>query len=501
MGWHIGRRDARALLGTVLFGLKLLGTSLTAGCPAEFLVRVDETDAGAAEKDAGFTLPDVPDSCLSEPQSPTSISGTTVGDGGSASCTASALQAALDRGGWIRFNCGGSSTVVPIESPLSVRQSGTRLDGGGRITLSGQGSSRVLQVHEGAAPVTLVGLSITSGSGDRGAGIQIHQNATVWLDQVALTSNVATGETAAGAQPRNGGGAIHIAPGARLVGLNTNFLNNRASFGGALWNQGETILFGGRLTSNLTLEEGLEQGGGISATGGSLRMCQVRVENNSAAEGGAIFVDGGALRAERTHFVNNTASGSVSQTGSGGAIRGMGSELSLSRCSFEGNISADSGGALALSGGASSIQNTSFIANAASGGSGGALYIDEGDHRLVHNTMFGGSSRNGGSELAGSGLVTLYGNLLVGGDSVCGDTYQGDGVLQSPGIPCVPSAIQDDGLQLKMLAVECDHLEGRVPSADSAAIDQAAASTCPEFDMCGAVRDRDACDLGAVERP
>ena len=76
-----------------------------------------------------------------------------VGTGTAASCTEQALRAALDAaktagGGTITFNCGGKHTIT-IASRLVVGSSKTGtviIDGGGLITISGGGKTRVFDL-------------------------------------------------------------------------------------------------------------------------------------------------------------------------------------------------------------------------------------------------------------------------------------------------------------------------------------------------------------------
>lgn len=60
-------------------------------------------------------------------------------------CTQAGIQAALNTGGEINFNCGPAPVTIAISSELRLStQTDTLLDGGGLVTLDGQGLTRIL---------------------------------------------------------------------------------------------------------------------------------------------------------------------------------------------------------------------------------------------------------------------------------------------------------------------------------------------------------------------
>jgi hypothetical protein len=69
-----------------------------------------------------------------------------VGRGTPASCTSAAVVAAVRAGGVIRFSCGPQPVVVRMNATAKVVNTSRRvvLDGGGLVTLSGQGRRRIL---------------------------------------------------------------------------------------------------------------------------------------------------------------------------------------------------------------------------------------------------------------------------------------------------------------------------------------------------------------------
>src|SRR5271170_4573863 len=70
---------------------------------------------------------------------------TVVGTGTAASCTEAALAAAITKGGVVTFNCGASPVTLTVTAQQNVMVD-TVIDGGGTVTLSGGGTTRILHV-------------------------------------------------------------------------------------------------------------------------------------------------------------------------------------------------------------------------------------------------------------------------------------------------------------------------------------------------------------------
>ncbi len=69
-----------------------------------------------------------------------------IGHGTPASCTSARVIAAVRHGGVIRFACGPAPVTIPMRATAKIVNTSRRvvLDGGGRVTLSGQGRHRIL---------------------------------------------------------------------------------------------------------------------------------------------------------------------------------------------------------------------------------------------------------------------------------------------------------------------------------------------------------------------
>ncbi len=102
------------------------------------------------------TLPPAgnPDGSCSQPLPPealpedTSTPTTVVGTGTAASCTDSALAAAVARGGVVTFDCGPEPVTIPVTATLEFQTDRhTVIDGGNRVTLEVKSSDPTLEVR------------------------------------------------------------------------------------------------------------------------------------------------------------------------------------------------------------------------------------------------------------------------------------------------------------------------------------------------------------------
>jgi hypothetical protein len=168
----------------------------------------------------------------------------TVGTGTVESCTEAALDAALAAGGKIGFAC-GPAPVTFFVSREKVIARDTWLDGGGLVTLSGGGVTRILAIHGAfgdAGPALRVerlafrdgrasGTPTPLGTAvDGGGGAIFHQGGTVTAVDCRFLGNVA-----ATWGPDVAGGAISgVGNPAATAVYRSAFQGNRAANGGAL---------------------------------------------------------------------------------------------------------------------------------------------------------------------------------------------------------------------------------------------------------------------------
>lgn len=476
---------------------------LLAACPTSFEVVVPSGPVPG--EDAGVPTGGEPFECGLRPAvpypAPEDLGAIRfIGDGTRASCTEAAVQQALDGGGYLRFRCGPGLIEITSSAPLRITQTGTVVDGEGRVTVTGAGTSRLFETTPTAAVAVLRNLALSRGSADAGGALRVTGGAQLWLDRVVLTSNAATGATAPGTPPNAGGGAVHVMAGGELIAVSANFLNNGADFGGAIWTEGRLALHAVRFRSNQA-SAGVRSGGAVACSGGEVVLCDSELEDNRAGLGGALFVDEGAITVSTTSFVANPALGGDPRLGSfGGAMVLRGSEARIERSTFDGNLSIQGGGAIVAIGGTSRWENVTFVDNNAASGAGGAMLFDGGTHAVVHATFVDNQAREPGSALGGSGDIEVHGTLLTGAAPLCAETYGGADVMQTGVTPCVAGASLMADLGLGAARSTCGRVDVFTPPPTSPGNGAGTPSGCPDVDQCGAQRGDGPCDLGSVEQ-
>lgn len=234
-----------------------------------------------------------------------------VGDGTAASCTESAFREAVAKGGRIGFACGMAPITIMLSEPAKVYNDVSLdvvIDGGGTVTLSGGGHSRILYMNTCDEALHWT----TSHCND-----QDHPRVTV--QNLAFVDGNAVGEA------EGGGGAIW-ARGGRLKVVNCRFFRNRADSTGAD--------VGGGAIRAFSQSAGLPIHVTNSTFGDSLG------NGNVASNGGALSSIGTSWSIWNSLFLGNRAIGNGGNPaqagtpggGSGGAIYNDGNTMTLSLC-------------------------------------------------------------------------------------------------------------------------------------------------------------------------
>lgn len=237
---------------------------------------------------------------------------TIVGDGSPESCTGDAFIEAVAAGGVITFACGPDPVTITVDRPAKVfNDTGPDIviDGGGLVSLSGAGSTRILYMNT----CDEAQVWTTDHCDD-----QDHPRLTVQNLTFIDASSKNEGEN-------DGGGAIW-ARGGRLKIVNSRFFNNVCAdtgpdVGGAavrVFSQHEgrpvyvvNTTFGGAEGFGNTCSNG----GGISSIGVSWTILNSVFSHNRAIGNGG-----------------NPAQGGTPGGGSGGAIYNDGNTMTLSLC-------------------------------------------------------------------------------------------------------------------------------------------------------------------------
>ena len=284
----------------------------------------------------------------------------TVGTGTAASCTDAALNAALDGGGLVTFNCGSAPVTIDISTGTGTKTiaADTIIDGGGLITISGGNAVGVFDVNS-SGNFSVENLTIANGAyGWRtGRGTLTVTNGTFIGNGIGIDIGIGNGiGTAAGALVvthstfiGNGtgiDGSNHFGSSAMTVS-NSSFNSNGS---------GIVIGFGATMTvSNSTFADN-GAGGVVVGGGATMTVANDTFSGNSASAGGAIRVGFGSgpssdgpscpLPHAGTLLVTNSTFTGNSASDGGGAIDAYG-EPSVINSTFTGN-SAPLGGGIFL---------------------------------------------------------------------------------------------------------------------------------------------------------
>lgn len=248
-----------------------------------------------------------PEAGLADVSSPTTV----VGDGTPQSCTADATIEAIGGGGVITFDCGPDPVVITLDRPAKINNdTGPEIviDGGGLVTLSGGGRTRILYMNT----CDEAQVWTTPNCND-----QDHPRLTV--QNLTFIDGNSKGEG-----EYDGGGAIW-ARGGRIRLVNTRFFNNVCAdtgpdVGGTVrvfdQHRGQPVYV---VSSTFGGAEGFgntcSNGGAISSIGVSWTILNSVMSYNHAIGNGG-----------------NPAQAGTPGGGSGGAIYNDGNTMTLSLC-------------------------------------------------------------------------------------------------------------------------------------------------------------------------
>ncbi|MEV6928539.1 hypothetical protein AB0M46_29185 [Dactylosporangium sp. NPDC051485] len=142
-----------------------------------------------------------------------------VGDGTPASCTSEKFVSAVAAGGIVTFNCGPDPVTIVVKETAKVRNRSPRvvIDGGGKVTLSGEGKRRIL--YQNTCDKAL------EWSTDH---CQDQETPALTVQNIVFADGNSTGDTTEG----GGGGAIFVR-GGRFKAVNSRFVRNRCDESGA----------------------------------------------------------------------------------------------------------------------------------------------------------------------------------------------------------------------------------------------------------------------------
>jgi len=233
-----------------------------------------------------------------------------VGNGTPESCTCAAFVEAVKGGGKITFNCGPNPVIIKMDRTAKVFNNAKPdviIDGGGLVTLSGEGRNRILYMN------TCDENQVFTTSHCQN---QDHPRLTV--QNITFANGNSTAES-----EYNGGGAIWVR-GGRFKAVNCRFFNNVCAATGADLGGGAIRIFSqyNGLPVNVTncTFGGADGYGNRGSNGGAISSIDVSwtVRNSLFTHNKAIGNGG------------NPAQGGTPGGGSGGAVYNDGNRMTLS---------------------------------------------------------------------------------------------------------------------------------------------------------------------------
>lgn len=407
--------------------------------------------------------------CL-PPFGPVDMTGaTTVGDGTPASCTEAALDAALAaNNGRIRFNCGAARHTIVVSSE-KVIDDDLAIDGGGRIALSGGGTTRILGIRPpwGTTPlptVTLQNLIFIAGSTAHLPGNTVaNGGGAIFKDSFAnlrILDSVFAGNRGPASGQDVAGGAIYAFGQGTTTILRGRFTDNRCSSGGALGALGvenhALLVFNSLLDRNAATGSGGNPGNGgnggaiyLDGASQTVGLCGVMISANTAnARGAGLFCvsnDGvGPMSIDRTSVLGNfSPAGDDSQAG-GLYLQGL--QLTIVGSTIANNTASSAGGLFVWTNPGSqslTMVNSTVAGNQARTSLGAGLSIASGMTGTLRNVTVARNHNSGefsfASAIAGGQNVTVANSLIADNTKVfvwentsCNATHPGNATFQWP---------------------------------------------------------------------
>lgn len=382
---------------------------------------------------------------------------TTVGSGNPGSCTEAALRSAVDaNNGAIRFECGGAAHTITVSSQLAIDDD-LVIDGGGLITLSGGGTTRIIDFrppYQQPHTLTVQNLTFRDGSTaglpgsttDSGGGA-IYRGSYGTLNVIDCNFVDNVGPVVG---PDVAGGAIYSFGDTTTTIVGSVFMNNSCSSGGALG-----FLFAHLTLVNCIVEENTAtgtdgnggSGGGIYSDGNNQTMtiCGSSLSNNTANVRGGGFMRVSNNGVGPLTIDRSTIHGNVGAIQAGGLYL-QGLQATITNSTISGNMSASRGGMTVFTNPGSqtlNMTNVTVADNFATGNLGAGMAVADGiTGALRHITIVrngNSGSASFGSAIAGGSGLTLDNSLIIDNEKVfiwentsCTATHSGNGDVQWP---------------------------------------------------------------------
>lgn len=448
----------------------------------------------------------------------TSAPSSVVGDGTPGSCDEASLAAAVAKGGVVVFDCGAASTTIPLTKELVVDKD-TILDGGNKVTLSGEDKTRILHLasawDQTTPKLTVQRLGFVRGfttdepntkDVDQGGAAIFRDGGSLDVIDCTFDDNhcASTGQDVSGGAITSQGVGLTV-----IVG--SAFTNNSGSNGGAVGNLGPnfTVVNSSFDANAATGSDGNPgnggNGGAIVFDGADTEMviCGSTFTHNSAgAQGGAVFrvaYTDEVTAIDRCTFDSNSADPAK---GLAGALYLENTTIQMTATTVSNNAAHYGGGLWIGHAAIAQITNVTFAGNRADQG-GGLWVAGEVSGELRNCTLSDNDVLPGGyapTLFGGATQLALANCIVSGGGCKDGPIESAGPNIQFPegGAPCTPDVTGVDPM-LGALADNGGPTKTILPGAGSPAL--GAGMNCPPTDQRGNPRPATGCALGAVEPP
>ena len=317
-----------------------------------------------------------------------------------------------ENGGIIKLNGtfkGSGNTEITINKNKANNL--TFIGTGDNTVINGMGGSSLFSITSGNASFINLTLFNAFKKG-RGAAISITSGENLYVNNVTFNSNIVD------YSPKGySGGAIYVSKG-KLYVYNSTFIKNQVKqtfYGGAIYlkDGAEGFIYNSNFSNNSAF-----LGGAIYAS----TDCSISVEGsifyaNNVYGNGATTRYGGAIYSNKYMTVSNSYFVSNLACGGGALYSPLDDEeaIVVTNSTFYYNVAADGNGGAILAIGGVNVKDSKFVENDAFGsrdylGFGGAIYGYDVD---VNYTVFTNNSAKEGSAVAGNGSLNVSYSSLV----------------------------------------------------------------------------------------
>ena len=309
-------------------------------------------------------------------------------------------------GGTLNFSCGTKTIVLTSQLPEITHD--TWIDGGSKITLSGNDSTRLFLVTQ-SGKLKLKNIILEKGYSEDNSGGAINNRGSLTLENTTIR----TSHT-----PNNGGA---IATYSQTEIIDSTLSNNSADKGGALYAEDSIAHYQLKITTSKFLDNVASntKSGGAIYTSTNVDIQNSEFARNKAGNGGAVTVDSitGESTITTSSLHDNQATG-LEPYGKGGALfTTLDLRVYVSNSTFQKNIARRGGAVFTEYYSKLTITDSTFLQNRAVNGGG---IFNGGRAYLMGITLEGNTATTSGGGVENAlGLqmtnVTVSGNQAPNG--------------------------------------------------------------------------------------